>query len=62
MALDWLVLCYITQLTKLFHSAVELSFLSHWSCTRNKLEQLATVVKCCYGLGLGYENTQKQPQ
>lgn len=40
MALDWMVLCYITQLTKLFRSAVPLlSFLSHWSCTRHKFDQ-----------------------
>lgn len=43
MALDWMVLCSITQPTKLFHSAVPLlSFLSHWSCTRNKFDQLVS--------------------
>lgn len=43
MSLDWMVLCYITQPTKLFHSAVPLfSFLSHWNCTRNKFDQLVS--------------------
>lgn len=43
MALNWMVLCYITQPTKLFHSAVPLLlFLSHWSCTRNKFDQLVS--------------------
>lgn len=43
MALNWMVLCYITQPTKLFHSAVPLLlFLSHWSCTRNTFDQLGS--------------------
>lgn len=38
-----MVLCYITQPTKLFRSAVPiLLFLSHWSCTRNKFDQLVS--------------------